>query len=189
MPLSPRRTRANAMEFNSTVSVLAHHDLKELLDFALLRGLRVHPVADHLLFSTHMVDETLDRLGKIGHGGGRGFAGLDLIDGAAQAVDRGPDFAAYAGRGCRFGGLIVDSRGQPVLEFRVEAVLRLARLQIEETEHERTGKAEQRGGKRNTHARERRGKAVAQGVEHRTGITACLEALNDVADRTDGFDE
>jgi len=28
------------MEFNSTVSVLAHHDLKELLDFALLRGLR-----------------------------------------------------------------------------------------------------------------------------------------------------
>ena len=108
--------------------MLAHHDLKEFLDFALLRGLRVHPVADHLLFGTHMVDETLDRLGKVGHGGRSGFAGLDLIDGAAQAVDRGPDFAAHAGRDCRLGRLIVDGGGEPVLEFRVEAVLRLTRL-------------------------------------------------------------
>src|SRR6476620_5773220 len=189
MPLSPRRTRANVMEFNSTVSVLAHHDLKELLDLALLRSLRVHPVADHLLFSTHMVDEALDRLGKIGHSGRSGLAGLDLVDGAAQAVDRRTDFATHAGSDCRFGGLIVDGRGQPILELRVEAVLRLARLQIEETEHERTGKAEQRGGKRNTHAREGRGEAVAQRVEHRTGIAACLQTLNDVADRTNGFDE
>src|SRR5262245_30214268 len=111
MPLSPRRVRANAMEFNSTVSVLAHHDLKELLDFALLRSLRVHPIADHLLFSSHMVDETLNRLGKIRHGCRSRFAGLDLIDSAAQAFDRGTHLAGHAGHGCRFSGLIVDGGG------------------------------------------------------------------------------
>src|SRR5215813_3865084 len=189
MPLSPRRTRANAMEFNSTVSVLAHHDLKELLDLALLRSLRVHPVADHLLFSTHMVDEALDRLGEISHRGRSGLAGLDLIDGATQTLDRGTNLAGHAGHSRRFSGLIVDGGGQPILEFRVEAVLRLARLQIEETEHERAGEAEQRGGKGNTHAREGCGEAVAQRVEHRTGIATCLQTLNDIADRTNGFDE
>src|SRR5215475_5007318 len=123
MRLSPRRTRANAMEFNSTVSVLAHHDLKKLLDLALLRGLRVHPVADHLLFSTHVVDETLDRLGEIGHGGRRGFADLDLVYGATQALDRRTNLAGHAGHNRRFSGVILDSGGQPILEFRVEAVL------------------------------------------------------------------
>src|SRR5262245_46217834 len=140
MPLSPRRTRANAMEFNSTVSVLAHHDLKELLDLALLRSLRVHPVAYHLLFSTHVVDEALDRLGKTGHGCRSRLAGLDLVDGATQALDRGTNLAGHTGRSGRLSGLIVDCSGQPILEFRVEAILRLARLQIEETKHQRTGK-------------------------------------------------
>src|SRR6516164_11327268 len=110
MPLSPRRTRANAMEFNSTVSVLAHHDLKELLDLALLRSLRVHPVTDHLLFSTHMVDETLDRLGEIGHGGRSRLAGLDLGDGATQAPGHRSNLDGPAGLSHRHSGHIVHGR-------------------------------------------------------------------------------
>ena len=55
---------------------------------------------------------------------------------------------------------------EPVLEVGVEAVLRLAGLQIEEAEHQRAGETEQRGRKRNAHAGERRGEAVAQRIEH-----------------------
>ena len=73
-----------------------------------------------------MVHKTLNCLGEIGHGSRSGLAGLDLVDGTAQALDGGTDLAGHAGRDCRFGGLIIDSGGKPVLEFRVEAVLRLA---------------------------------------------------------------
>ena len=78
---------------------------------------------------------------------------------------------------------------EPVFQFGVEAVLRLARLQIEEAEHQRAGKAEQRGRERNAHAAERRGEAFAQRVEHGAGVAADLEVLDDVADRADGLDQ
>ena len=37
--------------------------------------------------------------------------------------------------------------------------------------------------------RQRRGEAFPQRIEHGPGVAACLEALNDAADRTDGFDQ
>jgi hypothetical protein len=49
----------------------------------------------------------------------------------------------------------IGDRRQPVLEVVVEAVLRLARLQVEKAEHQRTGQAEQRGRKRRPHAGQR----------------------------------
>ena len=60
----------------------------------------------------------------------------------------------------------VGDRGQPVFEFGVEARLRAAGLQVEEAEHQRTGKAEQRRRERRAHAGQRRGQAGLQRVEH-----------------------
>ena len=67
---------------------------------------------------------------------------------------------------------------EPVLEVGVEAVLRLARLQVEEAEHQRAGEAEQRGRERDAHAAQRRGEAFLQRVEHRAGVAARLERLD-----------
>ena len=78
---------------------------------------------------------------------------------------------------------------EPVLEIGVEAVLRLAGLQVEEAEHQRAGEAEQRGRERNAHAAERRGEALLQRVEDRAGVAADLEAVDHVADRADGLDQ
>src|SRR3546814_19576039 len=49
----------------------------------------------------------------------------------------------------------VCSSDLPFLEVVVEAVLRLAGLQVEETKHQRTGEAHQRGREGNAHAAER----------------------------------
>src|SRR5215467_6165173 len=111
MPLSPRRIRARAIVFSSTVRVLAHHDFQKLLDLALLCGLRVYPVADHLLFGAHVMHEALDSLGKIGHGGRGRLASLDMVDRVSQAVDGGADLTRDAGSDSRLGRMIVDSRG------------------------------------------------------------------------------
>ena len=72
-------------------------------------------------------------------------------------------------------GVVVDRGREPVFELGVEAVLRLARLQIEEAEHQRAGEAEQRGRERDAHAGERRGEAFAQRVEHRAGVAAAFK--------------
>jgi hypothetical protein len=53
----------------------------------------------------------------------------------------------------------------PLLELVVEAVLRLAGLEIEETQDQRSGKTKERGGKGRAHACERPGKAHLQVVE------------------------
>jgi hypothetical protein len=71
----------------------------------------------------------------------------------------------------------------------VEAVLRLARLQIEEAQNERAGEAEQRGRERDAHAAKRRGESPAQRFEQRAGIPARLQVLDDVADRAHGLDQ
>ncbi len=84
----------------------------------------------------------------------------------------------------------IAHRGRkPVFEIRIETILRLARLQIEEAEHERAGKAEQRRGKGDAHAAERRGKTAFQILEDRAGIAADLERLNDLADRADRIEQ
>ena len=83
----------------------------------------------------------------------------------AQPVDRAAHVAGAAGDRLRHRSAVdaeVVHRGrQPVFELGVEAVLRLARLQVEEAEHQRAGEAEQRGRERDAHAAERRGEALA----------------------------
>ena len=86
-------------------------------------------------------------------------------------------------------GIFAHGRGEPVFEVGVEAVLRLARLQIEKAEDQRAGEAEQRRRKRDAHASERRGEAFLQRVEQRAGIAADLQSLDHLADRADGFDQ
>ena len=64
---------------------------------------------------------------------------------------------------------IGDGR-QPVLQLRVEAVLRLPRLQVEEAEHQRARKAEERGREGDAHARERRRQTRLQVLEDGAGV-------------------
>src|SRR5438552_4143385 len=84
---------------------------------------------------------------------------------------------------------VVNGRGEPVLEFGIEPVLRLARLQVEEAEHERAGKSEQRGRKGNSHSAERRGQSLLERIENRAGIAAGFEAVDHIADRADRLDQ
>ena len=83
----------------------------------------------------------------------------------------------------------LDGRGrlrvarQELLEFGIEAVLRLSRLQIEKAEDERAREAEQRGGERYAHAGDRHREAGLQVVEHPRGVGAGLHAVDDAADR------
>ena len=80
--------------------------------------------------------------------------------------------------------------GEPVFEVGIEAVLRLARLQIEEAEDQRAGKAEQRRRKRNAHAAERRGQSPSfRRIEQGAGVAADLQSVDHLADRTDGLDQ
>ncbi len=88
-----------------------------------------------------------------------------------------------------FAGIFAHGGGEPVFEVGIEAVLRLARLQVEEAEDQRSGEAEQRGRERNAHAAERRGQAFLQRVEQRAGVAADLQPVDHLADRADGFDQ
>jgi len=84
---------------------------------------------------------------------------------------------------------IGDGR-QPVFQLRVEAVLRAARLKIEEAEDQRAGKTEQRGRKRRAHARQRRRQAGFQRGENIAAVARCrIEPLDDVADGADRADQ
>ena len=87
----------NDRKKRSPPRLFAHHDFEKLLDLALLLGLPVDPIADQLLFGAHVVHQTLDRLGEVGHGGGSGLARAALIDGLAQLLDRAAHFERDAG--------------------------------------------------------------------------------------------
>ena len=58
-----------------------------------------------------------------------------------------------------------DAR-QPFLQLIVEAAVRVARLQLQEAQHQRAAEAQQRGREGRAHAAQRRGEAVLQLVEH-----------------------
>ena len=97
--------------------------------------------------------------------------------------------AAAARDGRAVAGIFAHRGGEPVLEVGIEAVLRLARLQIEEAENQRAGKAEQRGRERNAHAAERGGEALLERIEQGPGVAADLETVDHLADRADGLDQ
>ena len=78
---------------------------------------------------------------------------------------------------------------QPVLELVVEAVLRVAGLQVEEADHQRTGEAEERGREARRHAAERRVQLRFQRLEHGNGIAADAQVSDDLADGTDGGEQ
>ena len=101
------------------VLALVDEAAQQLANFLLLPVLRVDPIADHLLFVAHVADQRLDALGEIGHRGR-----------AAPVIAGIGDF----GRGRRSLGL--DVARQKVLELGIEAVLRLARLKVEEAENQ-----------------------------------------------------
>ena len=48
-----------------------HEALQHRLDVALLIGLGFDPVADHLLLRAHVLHQSLDAFGELGHGGGK----------------------------------------------------------------------------------------------------------------------
>src|SRR5262249_52427455 len=152
----------------SAFLLLAGEALKQALDLAVLLALAVRPFPDHLLLGAHMRNEPLDRFREVRHRRCRAAAAT-FLDGSAEPLDYGRELAG--GGPAPAAAIFAHRRGQPVLEIGVEAVLRLARLQVEKTKHQRTRKAEQRGRERNAHAAERRGEPVLEPVEQRAGIT------------------
>src|SRR6185437_4079762 len=132
MPLS-RRDRARAISYLDSaktalpVHPLAYHDLQQPLDLALLIGLGIDPVADHLLLRAHVMHEALNGFRKIGHRSRSGLAGPGLIDRLAQPVDGAAHLAGHAdcSASAGVGGMVVDRGRKPVFELGVETVLRL----------------------------------------------------------------
>ena len=57
-----------------SVDGFARQHFHEAADVAVELGLRVGPVADHLLFGAHVLHQALDRFGEIGHRRGRRLA-------------------------------------------------------------------------------------------------------------------
>ena len=133
-----------------------------------------------------MRDQTLDGLGEVGHRRRGVSAAAAFFKHRAYPFHRMLQFAAEAGSAI---AIFAHGGGEPVLEVGVEAVLRLARLQVEKAQDQRAGEAEQRRRERNAHAAERRGQPVFQGVEQGAGIAADLQAFDHLADGADGFDQ
>ena len=149
-------------------------------------ALAVGPFADHLLLGAHMRDQALDGLGEVGHRRRGAAAAAALFSHRAYPFHRMLQFAGDAGSAV---AIFAYGGGEPVLEVGVEAVLRLARLQVEKAQDQGAGEAEQRGRERNAHAAKRRGQPVLQGVEQGAGIAADLQAVDHLADGTYGFDQ
>src|SRR5262245_51262131 len=109
---------------------------------------------------------------------------LEVLDRADEMIDgepRRPRALIHA--------KIAHGARQPVFEVGVKAVLRLPRLEVEEAEHQRAREAEERRRERDAHAAERSGKSALQILENRAGVPAHLQRLNNLADRTHGFEQ
>ena len=115
------------------VHVFPHEDFQEPADIAMLLGLGVHPIANHLLLRAHVLDQPLNGFREIGHGGCGRPARSAFCDHIPQAVDRAFEIPRKRARRRGSRALTVDDEiahrgGQPILEIGVEPVLRLARL-------------------------------------------------------------
>jgi len=65
----------------------------------LLVGLSLDPVAHDLLFAAHVLDQTRDAIGEIGHGGSDARVGAALFLHVAQALGQHADFIGRTGLG------------------------------------------------------------------------------------------
>ncbi|EAV45693.1 hypothetical protein SIAM614_23777 [Stappia aggregata IAM 12614] len=158
----------------------------------MLFALGLGPVAHHLLFGAHMFDEALDAFRKIGHGL-VGILAATFLDAFLQGGDRGLYLFDARRIGCveqAFFRINVGDRGEPVFQFVVESVLRLAGLQIQEAQHQRARETEQRGREGRAHAGERRFQARFQVLEDDVGVArADVERLDGGADRADSLEQ
>src|SRR5262249_50052814 len=110
----------------------------------------------------------------------------------SMAVLRSPCTGPRRRHGLR--GIAADAEishgsGEPILEFGIEAVLGLTHLQVEETEHERAGKSEQRRRERDSDAPERSGEPFFERLEYGACVAGRLEAVDYAADRGHGLDQ
>src|SRR5258708_7092181 len=128
-----------------TLFRLARDAFQQAADLAVLLALAVGPFADHLLLGAHVRDQRLDRFGETGdRWGGAGAGGASREQGArrlARGLELAARTAAARCNGDLAAAIFAHGGREPVLEVGVEAVLRLARLQIEEAEDQRAGKA------------------------------------------------
>ena len=79
--------------------------------------------------------------------------------------------------------------GEELLELGIESILRLARLEVEKAEDERAREAEQRGGERDAHAGDRRGKAGLEVIEHGRRIDPGFHAFDHAGDRMNRLEQ
>src|SRR5215831_2921724 len=112
----------------------------------MLYRLSINPFANQLLFAAHMNDQALDGLGKVRHGARCAFARTAIRHNLTQTLDHGANFSPRVpyGRvyclGCA--PEIPHRGGEPVFEIGIEAVLCLTGLEIEKSEHQRSGETE-----------------------------------------------
>ena len=195
-----RRDRAPAIAYSPGTGLLqrARDRLQQRLNLALLLRLRFDPAADHLLLAAHVLDETLNAFGEIGHRGCGALASRRAGGGGGTCRPGLPGVYATGARWRRAGRrrgrraaaridqvrVEVGDRREPVLKVVVEHALRLAGLQVEEAEDERAGQAEQRRRKGDPHADERLGQAVLQVFEDHAGVRrGDVEVLDRRGDR------
>src|ERR1700683_704306 len=69
-----------------SVGALARQKFHESAQVAIQLLLFFGPIANHLLFGAHMLHQTLDRFGEVGHGGCGRLVAPGVVDGLAQAV-------------------------------------------------------------------------------------------------------
>ena len=143
---------------------------------------------DHLLLGTHVLDEPLNGLGEIRHRLRRRFGLAEIGHRVGQPFERRVNLAVETSGahgwavGC-VGADFVDGSRQPILKVGVEAVLCLARLEVEKPENERAGKAEQRGREGRAHAAELALEPAHQPLEHVARLLPLLRRQR--ADRLD----
>ena len=157
-----------------TRSEFVQQAAEELADVLLLYRLCVDPVANLLLLGAHMADQGLNAFGERCD-----RLGVTLIfDRRLPALGNDRPL-----RHCFRDRRRLHVAGEKLLEFGIEPILRLPRLEIEKAEDERTRKPEQRGGERDAHARDRGRKAGLERVEHARRVDPGLHAVDDAGDR------
>src|SRR5689334_3969255 len=128
MRLSRGKTASHFPDHALALLALLGEAFEQPLDLAALLALAVSPFADHLLLGAHMRHQSLDGFGEVGHRRGVAAAAAFFYC-RAELVERRGEIAGHP-----LAAILAHRGGEPVFEVGVEAVLRLARLQIEKAE-------------------------------------------------------